>query len=81
MFKKPKDMSLETLKLSGREKSFVSSFFIFFLLGKKTPIVAEGVLDLSGCNFKKDGPIKIKGPWKKSTNKSTHYTLKIKGVK
>ena len=55
-------------------------FLLFSCSGKNPPIVFNGVLDLTGWNFKKDGAIKIKGPWKKSIEKSGHYTLKIKGV-
>ncbi|MDC0254942.1 7TM-DISM domain-containing protein [Bacteriovoracales bacterium] len=61
-------------------------FLLFSCSGKKPPVVANGVLDLSWWNFKKNGTLKIKGPWKKSISKSEkkinpQYTLKIKGVK
>jgi len=46
-------------------------FFFVFLTscsnnysGKKHPLAKDGVLDLSHWDFKKDGPVKLKGEWK-----------------
>ena len=39
------------------------------LSGKPAPKVVKGVLDLKGWNFKKDGPIELKGDWRFNWNK------------
>ncbi|MDC0255709.1 ATP-binding protein [Bacteriovoracales bacterium] len=47
--------------------------------GKVAPKAVNGVLDLSGWNFEKDGPVELKGDWKFYWKNLINPTVLVKG--